>query len=435
VSAKAVTGKIGNVFYGWWIVTAGVVLCLFGYGGWYYSFGSLFNPISAEFGWSRATTSMAFSLSRLEGGIEGLITGPLVDKFGPRFLVRVGWTMTALGFFLMYFINSFWMFLVSYSLLLSLGMNAGLYLPLQTSVAKWFNEKRGLALGFLTAGAALGGSILVPVVAWLITDYGWRTAVIALAIGAFVVGWGMSFLLKPHGPEHYGLRMDGKKEGPVKEASAPAAVHGAHVSAKGDGAWEGLTLKEAMKTQAFWLLVVAFTFSHTALSAIVVHQIPFIEDMGISKVLAAAALGTMTLMSTPGRLSGGWLADRWNVKYLYLIASVVQAAGLFIFSRATSMSWVWAFVVIYGLSYGLRIPLEPVMRANLFGRKAFGAIMGYLSAFAITGSFAGPYFAGWIFDTTGNYVIAFLTFAAMMVVAGIVVLFIKSPLPQPKASN
>lgn len=359
----------------------------------------------------------------------------MVDKFGPRFLVRVGWTMTALGFLLMYYINSFWLFIVSYSLLLSLGMNAGLYVPLQTSVAKWFNEKRGLALGFLTAGAALGGSILVPVVAWLITDYGWRFAVIVLAIVAFILGWGLSFLLKPHGPEHYGLKMDGKKEAPTKEASSPATVHGTPVNDRGEGVWEGLSLKEAMKTQAFWLLVIACSFSHTATTAIVVHEIPFIEDMGVSKVLAAAALGMMTLMSTPGRLVGGWLADRWNLKYLYAIASVAQAVGLFIFSRVTSMSWVWAFVAIYGLSYGLRIPLEPAMRASYFGRKAFGSIMGYLNAFAVIGSFAGPYFAGWIFDTTGSYVIAFLTFAAMMVVTSIVVLFIKSPARSPQAHN
>ena len=409
-------GKTGNIFYGWWIVAAGIVLCIFGYGGWYYSFGALFNPISTEFGWARATTSIAFSLSRLEGGIEGLFTGPLTDKYGPRFMVRVGWTMTALGFLLMSQINSYWMFIVSYSLLLSLGMNAGLYMPLQTSVAKWFNEKRGLALGCLTAGAAFGGSLMVPLTAWLITDYGWRTAVIVLAIGAAVLGWAVSFILKPHGPEHYGLMMDGKKDEPSKEV------------VEDRGLAEGLSLKEAMKTQAFWLMVVSFTFTHTALSAVVVHEIPFIEDMGISKVVAAAALGTMTLMSTPGRLSGGWLADKWNLKYLYVISSVIQAIGLFIFSRITSMSWVWMFVVIYGLSYGFRIPLEPAMRAKYFGRKAFASIYGYMNAFAILGSFGGPFLAGWIYDTTGSYTNAFLIFAVMMIIGAVVVLFVKSPL-------
>jgi len=427
MSIKAVGGKSAGVFYGWWIVTAGVVLCIFGYAGWFYSFGALFNPIATEFGWSRATTSLGRSAASLEGGVEGLITGPLVDRFGPRFMVRVAFTIAALGFLLMSQINSFWMFIVSYSILLSLGMNAGLYLPMQTALAKWFNEKRGLALGILTTGGALGGA-LVPVVAWLITDYGWRRAVVVLAIAAFVVGWAMSFLIKPHGPEHYGLRMDGKKSELASDAISPAIVH-ASVEA------EGLTLKEAMKTQAFWLLVVIFTLTHTALNAIVVHEIPFIEDMGVSKVLAAMALGTMTLMSSPGRLFGGWLADRWNLKYLYVIASMVQAGGLFIFSRVTSMSLVWCFVIVYGLGYGMRIPLEPAMRAKFFGRKAFGAIMGYLNAFAILGSFAGPYFAGWLFDTTGDYVIAFLTFAVMMVAAGIVVLFVKSPMPQPKTSN
>ncbi len=408
--------KIGDVFYGWWIVAAAVVLCIFGYGGWFYSFGALFKPMQTEFGWSRAATSIPFSFSRLEGGIEGLVTGPLVDKLGPRFMVRVGWTMAALGFFLMLKIDSLLMFIVSYSLLLSLGMNAGLYLPLQTTVAKWFNKRRGLALGFLTAGAALGGSIMVPVVAWLITDYGWRMAVLVLGIAAAILGWAMSFVLKPHGPEHYGLLPDGKKVEPVM------------VEKKAEVAEFGLSLREALKTQAFWMMVIAFLFAHTALSSLVVHQIPFIEDMGISPVLAAAALGAMILIGAPGRLSSGWLADKWNVKYLYVIVSIVQAIGLFIFSRATSMSWVWVFVVVYGFPNGMRVTLEAAMRAKYFGRKAFGSIMGYMNFFAVFGSFAGPYFAGWVFDTTGSYVSAFLIFTAMLVIAAIVIFFVKSPL-------
>lgn len=428
---KAAAKKVGNVFYGWWIVAAGIVLCLVGYGGWYYSFGALFNPILTEFGWSRATTSLAFSFSRLEGGIEGLITGHLADKLGPRFLVRVGWTMAALGFVLMYFINSFWMFIFCYSFLVSLGMGAGLYMPLQTTIAKWFNEKRGRALGLLTAGGALGGSVIVPIVAWVIITYQWRTAVLFLAATVFIIGWGMSFFLKPHGPEYYGLQMDGKKRNPA--ADTPSTTQGGHTSAKYNAEYDGLTLKEAMKTRAFWMLVVAFTFGQTTLSAIVVHQIPLIEDMGISKVVAASALGTMTLMSVPGRLSGGWLADKWKVQYLYFIASIVQATGLFILSRATSMSWVWLFVVIYGLSYGMRITIEPAMRAKFFGRKAFGAIMGHINAFAVLGSFFGPFFAGWVFDTTNSYVYAFLTFSVAIALAGIIVLFIKPPMLQTQS--
>jgi len=412
--------KLGNVFYGWWMVAGGIILAMFGYGGWFYSFGALFNPMRTEFGWSRAATSIPFSLSRLEGGIEGLVTGPLTDRFGPRFMVRVGFTMAALGFLLMSRINSLWMFIVSYSLLLSLGMNAGLYMPLQTAVAKWFDKKRGLALGALTTGAALGGSILVPIVAWLIIDHGWRMAVLVLAIAAAVLGWAVSFILKPHPPEHYGLRMDGIRA---------EAVEATTVEKKDIVVPEfGLYAREAAKTMNFWIMVIAFTFSHTGVSAVVVHEIPFIEDMGISPVLAAAALGTMTLVSAPGRFFAGWLADKWNLKYLYVICSVVQAIGLFIFSRATNMSWVWVFVVIYGFSYGFRLPLEPAMRASYFGRKAFGAIYGYINSIAVFGSFGGPYLAGWLFDKTGSYVSSFLVLAGIMIVAAIVILFLKSPI-------
>jgi len=188
-----------------------------------------------------------------------------------------------------------------------------------------------------------------------------------------------------------------------------------------------------MNTRAFWLMVLAFTFSHTALSAIVVHQIPFLEDMGISKVLAATALGMMTLISVPGRISGGWLADKVDVRRLYFASSLVQALGLFFLAKATNMAWIWAFVIVYGTGMGLRLPLEPMLRAQFFGYKAFGAIMGYINAFAVFGSFAGPYFAGWIFDTTGSYITAFLTFAAMMVMAAVVILVLKPPVKQDKA--
>jgi len=422
--------RIGNIFYGWWMAAAGAVLCMFGYGGFFYSYGTLFNPISHEFGWSRATTSLAFSLARLEGGLEGLITGPLTDKYGPRVMVIAGWLMAAIGFVLMYYMHSFWMFIISYTVFVTLGMGMGLYLPLQTAIARWFNEKRGLAMGILTAGAALGGSAIVPGVAWLVSQHGWRTSVLVLAAAFAVLGVGLGMVLKPRGPEHYGLAPDGKES---RSPGMVAASSGGKSEQLAGNLSEGLTLKEAMNTKTFWLMVLAFTFSHTALSAIVVHQIPFVEDMGISKVMAATALGMMTLISVPGRLSGGWLADRWNIKHLYFVASLVQALGLFFLARATNMAWVWAFVIVYGTGLGLRIPLEPMLRAHFFGHKAFGAIMGYINAFAVFGAFAGPYFAGWIFDTTGSYITAFLTFSAMMLVAAIVVLVIKPPVNQPKA--
>ena len=270
----------------------------------------------------------------------------------------------------------------------------------------------------------------LPVTAWLITDYGWQTAVIILAFVALILGWAISFILKPHGPERYGLSMDGKVIEPTKNITSSQIVQG---NEKDIGELQsGLSLREAIRTRAFWLLVIVFTCTHTAVSAIVVREIPLVEDMGISKVVAATALGTMTLLSAPGRLLGGWFADKWNVKYLFFMSCIIQSIGLFILSRVTSMSWVWAFVVAYGLSYGMRIPLEPVLRAKCFGRKAFGSIMGYMNAFVMFGSFVGPYFAGWIFDTTGSYVTAFLVFAAMMVVAAVVVFFVNFPLEQPQ---
>jgi len=403
---------------------------MFGYGTWQYSFGNFFGPIASEFGWSRAKTSLAFSFARVEGGIEGLIAGPLIDKYGPRFMVRVGWTMMAIGFILLHFVNSYWMYILAYTVFLSLGANAGLYMSLQTAIAKWFHRRRGLAMGALTTGSALGGSILIPLTAWLITTYGWRTAVIPLGIAAIILGWGLGSVLKPHGPERYGLNMDGAKN------ELPRVSTGSnHSGEKITRAAEGLSLKEAMKTWNFWLIVIVSFVNSTIMNSIQVHQIPFLEDMGVSKILAATALGTLTLVSTPGRLTAGWLADRWSAKYVYGIACALMATALIIFTQIKSMPLVWVFVSIYGLGFGLRMPVEPALRADCFGAKSFGTIYGYMSAFTSVGSFIGPLFAGWIYDTTSSYLIAFVVFAAMMVIGGITVLFVKPPKPQHHQSQ
>ncbi|MFC2044569.1 MFS transporter [Chloroflexota bacterium] len=427
--------KLGKVFHGWWIVAAGVAIMALNYGGWYYAYGTFFTPIRNEFGWSRAKTSLAFSLARAEGGFEGLITGPLVDRFGPRIVIRVGMTIAALGFLLMSQVHSFWMFIFSYTVILTLGMNASSHMPNQTAIAKWFNKNRGLALGVLTAGAAIAGSLLLQGTARLIADYGWRTANAVLGIMALIIGWSMSYIHRPYGPEHYGLMVDGRGDKPTMELAKSTPIHGVE---KGTVVSEGLSLKEALKTQTFWVMTVSFVASHAVLAATVVHEIPFIEDMGISPLLAAAALGTMTLMSSPGRFFGGWVSDKWNLKYIYCICSTIQAVGIFILSQTTSISWVWAFVIIYGFGYGVRIPLEPAIRARYFGRKAFGTIFGFMNCFAAIGSFSGPYFAGWVFDTTRSYVIAFQIFAVMLVASAIIILFLRNPLeykPEQSSAN
>jgi MFS family permease len=282
-----------------------------------------------------------------------------------------------------------------------------------------------LALGVVLAGAAVLGSLLLQVTARLIVNYGWRMANVYLAIGILMVGWSFSFLLKPHTPEHYGLKMDGERSG----TAIAAGQLGTPLAEKNDvRATEGLSRTEALKTQAFWFMVLAFACRQTALAAVTVHEIPLIQDMGVSPILAAAALGTMTLVSSPGRFIGGWMSDRWNQKYLYVVCSVVQAGGLFLLARATSMSWVWAFVITYGFGYGISMSLEPAMRAAFFGGKAYGTIYGSMQFFTVMGAVFGPYFAGWVYDRSHSYTIAFFTFAMLMFVSAVVILFVRNPM-------
>ncbi len=411
------------MFYGWWIVFAGITLCIFGYGAWFYAFGVLFLPILTEFGWFRASTALALSLARLEGGAEGLITGPLIDRFGPQVVLRVGWILAGLGFIMLSQVRSYWMFLVAYTLLLSLGMNAGLYFPLQKSIADWFREKRGTALGFLTAGAGLGGSLIVIATALLVESYGWRTTVLIYGVIALILGWSLSYVIKPHGPEYYGLRPDGEE---VETGKVGVATDQREVPI----AEAGFSLEEAMKTPAFWILIVTLTICHAMVPALVVHQIAHVKEMGVSPVMAATTLGLLTFMSVPGRFAAGWLADRWkrDLKWLLVISIFIQTLGILILTLAQSLTHIWIYVVVFGIGYGSRITLEPAIRSRYFGRKSFGTIYGVINFISVLGGgVPAPFFAGWVYDTTGSYTFAFFIFTVTLASALVLALFLRQP--------
>jgi len=418
-----------KIFYGWWIVLATNIICMVGYGTWLYSFGVFFKPMAAEFGWTRAMTAGAYSLRSIEGGIASPIVGWAVDKYGSRGVIVVGAIVSGFAFTLMPLVNSLLGFYLVYGILLSAGMSAMLYLPAWTVIAKWFRRRLSLAMALLAVGAGFGGLICAPASAYLISHYGWRWAFVVLGVVIWVVAIPLAMVVR-NSPEEMGLRPDG--DAPLDEMSQES--DGTSESEQGDpGASTPVdfTLGQALRSSAFWMLALAFFFFGMAHSTVTVHMVPALTDAGIPMQKAAFSIGLLTLVSIIGRLTFGYLGDYLTKRYLFMVAYAFTGAGLLVLMNARTMGMVYVFIFLFGVGFGGTVPLMPAIRADYFGRAALGKIQGFMNPVMMFAGAVGPIFAGYIFDSTGSYRIAFMVTGLLTFAAVVVMFFARPSKPQP----
>ena len=421
----------GEGFYGWWILSIASIINGYGAGVNFYGFSVFFNPMREEFGWSRAATAGVFSLSRLEGAPLGPLIGWLIDKVGSRKMMVVGLAITGVGFMSMYFIQSLWMFYLIYGVLIATGFSMGFFQAPQAMVANWFLRKRSRALAYLAIGAGIGGAVMVPVMGQFMGVAGWRWTAVAVGVLMWVPGIPLSLTLT-HSPEDVGQVPDGPPAPARSRAADNPEVAASAVMERteaGEPEEPEFTVGQAVRTSSFWMLLLAMSFRSAILSSIVVHQIAHLEDIGIARHTAESALGFMILLSIPGRALFGWMGDRVSKQYLLAVASVLQGIGIFILANATGLAYVWPFLLIYGLGYGGAIPLTQALRADLFGRRAFATIGGVIMPATTVGAVLGPIFAGYMYDATDSYRIAFYTFVVLILLSGLTFLFVRSPKP------
>jgi MFS family permease len=418
-----------NMFYGWWIVAFCFVINAFGIGTFFYGFSPFFNPMIKEFGWSRTLMSGVYSLSRLEGGLEGPLAGWLIDRFGARMIMLAGIFLAGLGFILLSFVHDPISLYLIFGLTLSLGYNLGYVNGTNAAVAKWFIKKRSRAISILMVGNGIGGAIFVPLIAWLILYVGWRKAAIILGVGTFLLPLPLSLLIKGT-PEEMGLKPDGEGNLSPKGTFSPGKGLQPEADKKFDiveEEEENFTVKEAVKTSAFWIYSLSMVLRACILSSIVVHQIPHLMDLGVSFQSASTVLGMMVLVSVPGRFIFGSLGDRYNKKMLLFFLCALQAAGILVFIQAKSVFLLYLFVILYGTGYGGAIPLSISLRADLFGRKNYATISGLTMTVTTIGTVTAPIVAGYLYDVTRSYTLAFYSLSFLILLSGICFLFIPKP--------
>ncbi len=429
--------KAPKVFFGWWTVLAGGVIAMWASGYYSYGFSALFKPIASELGFSRAVTSLPASIGRLEGGLEAPLTGWLTDKFGPKWIVLFGVFIFSLSLLLMKFVNSLWAFLAVWGIMLGLGHNINSGVPIEKAIANWFVRKRGIAIGIKWVLSGLSGVIALPLIAWLITVQGWRmTCVIGGLIMAAVglpLGW---FFMKRHRPEYYGLLPDGAT---VQEGlTDPKQVVDQGVRYAADVEESEFTLRQAMRTPSYWLLIAAYTAHALAGPAISLHTIPFLTDLGIDPITAAGMMVIMLGSSIPFRFVGGVLADRLrknHLRFLMGAAYFVQASGFAVFLLNQSISMIYVWFVLYGFGMGTGYALIAPIRARYFGRKAFGSIQGTAVMITAPVGMIAPVYTGWVYDTSGSYIAAFTVIGAIIAAAAVLSPFILPPNPPAQISD
>lgn len=396
---------------------------VFAGGVFYYGFTVFFNPIRNTFGWTAAATSIAFVLQRLEGGLLGPVVGFLVDKVGPRKLMVPGWFVTGLGFIWMSRIGSIWAFYFAF-LVIAIGFSFGTFVTVNAVIANWFDKKRSRAMTLMYIGFGASG-LLVPVMAMLINQYDWRTSLVIIGITMWLVGIPLSLMMK-HRPEPYGYRPDGV---PAEAATGADIKAESGEIAPDDSVRLSFTVKEALRTRAFWMLSFVFFFQQVSTSAVMVHIVPFLESAAVPTSLAALAVTGMTLCSLIGRLGFGLMGDYYNKRYLMTVALALQFLGVFVFSLVgiDNIWLIFVFLLTYGPGYGGPIPLRPSLQADYFGTRNFGTIMGLMLVVSMFGGLVSPVFAGWLFDTTGSYQFAFRLLAIISLPGIPLMLLAKQP--------
>ncbi|MBN1686902.1 MAG: MFS transporter [Spirochaetales bacterium] len=377
--------------------------------GVYIGFGVFINPLVQEFGWSRAAVSGASSIAMFLMGFLSVLVGRMSDKIGPRFVVLLCAFFFGFGHILMSRINALWQLYLVFGLVIGTGMSAVDVIALSTT-AQWFSQKRGTITGIVKVGAGFGQLIFPMAASILITTYSWRVSYIALGTVSFLLFIIIGLLLR-RAPDQ-----------------PPASGTGATVvsQAVSNGSGESLSLKDALRTRAFWIICSSNLVALFCLMTVMVHIVPHASLMIDSPTKAAGILSTIGFASMGGRLLTGIVIDRIGTKRTTVI-SYFLLTGVLLWLQVADAPWMlYLFAVFYGVAHGGLFTIISPIVADYFGTKSHGALFGIVVFCGTLGGALGPLFSGYIFDVAGSYHPAFWVCAGVSVFGLLLISTLKS---------
>jgi MFS family permease len=390
-----------KIFHGWRVVGAGALLQVLQGGLMQQSFGAYVAVLASERGWSKTALSGGAALMSLETALIGPLIGWLVDRFGERRIIRAGVIFFALGLMSLGTVETIGGF---YGAIVTcaIGMSLCGYFPINVAVIHWFERYRARALSAVGLGVALGGA-MVPVVAVFMQAFGWRATAFASGVLVLAAGLPLSSVFKGR-PQELGEHVDGIAPAPRPQGDA----YGERSSQPLASAHPGFTIAEAIRTRAFWLLSIGHGAALLVVTAVNVHAITHMkEGLGYSVNQASLVIMLMTFAQIVGVLLGVWIGDRFTKRKVAAIAMLGHFFGLILLAYATGVEMLVGFAVFHGAAWGVRGPFMQAIRADYFGRRAIGMILGVSTVIVAFGQIGGPLVAGVLADLTGDYRLGF----------------------------
>jgi len=402
-----------KIFYGWRMVAAGSGIQFLQSALLHQAFRAYFAVLAEELGWSKTALAGAATLQPMEAAVLGPVLGWIVDRFGPQGMIRIGIIMFGAGFMILSQIESIFGFYVAF-IVIALGSSLCGFFPVNVAIIYWFEKFRARALSALSLGLAFGG-IVVPVVAWAMQSFGWRATAFASGVLAMLIGWPLARVFRRR-PADFGETVDGLPP------TAPGAKQ------EGAAAQHEFSAREALRTSAFWLLSLGHGFALLIVYAVNVHAIAHMkEGLGYSVAQAALVVTLMTVAQVGGVMVGWAIGDRFEKRLIAAGCMLMHSAGLLMLTYATGPAMLVAFAVLHGGAWGLRGPFMQAIRADYFGRRSIGMILGLSSLIIVVGQIGGPMLAGVLADMYGNYRAGFTVLAVLAGVGSMFFLLARRP--------
>jgi MFS family permease len=406
--ANCRTNEIGSnrrgLFLGWQMVAVSFFVDFLAVGFFFYSYGVFYKALTADFGGSRFGVGMGLFLANVVGALLAPFLGRALDRYPVRRIMLAGATAVSLGYLLLSRIGEQWQFLLIMGTLFAVGMSTMGGLSTAKLVANWFELRRGTALGLATTGISLSGFVMPGVATLLIAEQGWRGGFAIYGILTLVLVVPVVWRFVVNRPEDLGMRPDG--DDPI-EIGEPRP--------EGDVAeWR---TREILRSRNFWAIALPFSMVLSALSALLIHLVPHVTDLGFSAERAATVLSLCAGAGVLGKIAFGSLVDRIDPRVAVWSSLGFQVAGLLLLMSADLFPWLVLAAGVFGFGMGGAVPLQGALTGQAFGRHSFGKAMGLLRPVMVPIHAAGIPFAGWIYDRTGSYDLAFQIFLGMYALA------------------
>jgi len=404
----------GSLFYGWWIVAVASFVMYLGSLFWIQSYGAYAVVFNREFGWSMTLLAAAYTLTRVESGLLGPVQGWMADRYGPRLIISIGLLMHGIGLLCLTLVETLPVYFLAV-IIISVGISLGGYQTLMVAIVNWFQRHRTKAIALTQLGHSLGG-LSVPMMAYGLEQFGWRTIAVASGFTAIFLGIPLVQHIR-HRPEEKGEVVDGKITGEQYNDRVEKNSEFFSVS------WQN-----AVRTRAFWFISVGHAIALLSVSTVLVHLIPHLtNNLGMGLTEAGLVFSTVSISQIIGLSCGGYLGDRFSKRIICCYCMIFHGSGMLVLAFFDDYPMVLVFSILHGIAWGIRGPQMVAIRADYFGTRSFGKIFGISSMVVMFGTMLGPIICGLVVDHYGIYRNAFISIGIISFIGALLFFFARKP--------